>query len=181
MSYTCSICHIRFVIFITGICQHIAQELQGWFFFFFSFFFFLSCFVLYNSVKPSTKLARLYLVSVGCCCFKKKKKEIEINACLFNNRAKEKRTRLQTAGEAFNLKSNQSISCLASRAELIAIYQQRGGDLKAALLSFVIYTFTKSFLTLLHSDSESLCNEAHFWLLRLVACCLIYLIKFQIY
>lgn len=75
--------------------------------------------------------------------------EIEINACLFNNRAKEKRTRLQTAGEAFNLKSNQSISCLPSRAELVAIYQQRGGDLSATPLYSEIYAFTKTSLTLL--------------------------------
>ena len=89
----------------------------------------------------------MYLIAVGACCLKKEReREREINACLFNNRAKEKRTRLQTVGEAFNLKSNQSISCLASRAELIGIHQQRGGYLNTALLSFEIYTFTKPFL-----------------------------------
>ena len=60
-----------------------------------------------------------------------------------------KRTRLQTAGETFNLKSNQSISCLPCRAELIATYQEKGGDLNATLLYFEIYACTKTFLTTL--------------------------------
>lgn len=75
--------------------------------------------------------------------------EIEINACLFNSRAKEKRTHLQTAGESFNLKSNQSISCLPSRAELLAIHQWRGGDAKAELLYAKMSVLTETSLTLL--------------------------------
>lgn len=78
----------------------------------------LLSFFQYKSLKFYSKQPRLGLISVGCCCSGKKKRErerereIEINVCLFNNRAKEKRTRLQTAGGAFNLESNQSISCL---------------------------------------------------------------------
>lgn len=42
---------------------------------------------------------------------------------LFNNRTKQKITHLKTAGEDFNWKNNQNISCLPSRAEGIAICQ----------------------------------------------------------